>query len=305
MHTNIYILKLQNNKYYVGKSNDLETRLTSHKNGLASAWTKKYKPISVEKVIPNASSYDENKETIEYMGKYGIDNVRGGIYVTEALDNTQRSEINKQIWGANDCCTQCGRKEHFVNNCKETKDVTGQDIIKTGNDIFKTGHDIFKTGNDIFKEEYKDKKLIKTCFDCGKIGHYADKCPNKKETFNCRYCDKEFETQKGVIFHENVHCKSVPKKKETFNCRYCDKEFETQKGAIFHENVYCKSVSKKKETFNCRNCDKEFETQKGAIFHENVHCKSVPKNECYRCGRSGHYSNNCYAKSDIDGYQLD
>ena len=261
MQTNIYILKLENNKYYVGKSNDLETRLTSHKNGLASAWTKKYKPISVEKVIPNASSYDENKETIEYMGKYGIDNVRGGIYVTEALDNTQRSEINKQIWGANDCCTQCGRKEHFVKNCKETKDVTGQDIIKTGQDIFKTGQDIFKTeqdiiktghdifktvqdifktGQDIFKEEYKDKKLIKTCFDCGKIGHYADKCPNKKETFNCRYCDKEFETQKGTIFHENVHCKSVPK-----------------------------------------------------------------KNECYRCGRSGHYSNNCYAKSDIDGYQLD
>jgi cellular nucleic acid-binding protein len=294
MQTNIYILKLENNKYYVGKSNDLETRLTSHKNGLASAWTKKYKPISVEKVIPNASSYDENKETIEYMGKYGIDNVRGGIYVTEALDNTQRSEINKQIWGANDCCTQCGRKEHFIKNCKETKDVTGQDIIKTGQDIIKTeqdiiktGHDIIKTGHDIFKtvqdifktsqdilkEEYKDKKLIKTCFDCGKIGHYADKCPNKKETFNCRYCDKEFETQKGAIFHENVHCKSVPKKKETFNCRYCDKEFETQKGAIFHENVYCKSVPK--------------------------------KNECYRCGRSGHYSNNCYAKSDIDGYQLD
>jgi hypothetical protein len=260
MQTNIYILKLENNKYYVGKSNDLETRLTSHKNGLASAWTKKYKPISVEKVIPNASSYDKNKETIEYMGKYGIDNVRGGIYVTEALDNTQRSEINKQIWGANDCCTQCGRKEHFIKNCKETKDVTGQDIIKTGQDIF-------KTGQDIFKEEYKDKKLIKTCFDCGKIGHYADKCPNKKETFNCRYCDKEFETQKGAIFHENVHCKSVPKKKETFNCRNCNKEFETQKGAIFHENV--------------------------------------PKNECYRCGRSGHYSNNCYAKSDIDGYQLD
>ena len=163
MHTNIYILKLENNKYYVGKSNDLETRLTSHKNGLASAWTKKYKPISVEKVIPNASSYDENKETIEYMGKYGIDNVRGGIYVTEALDNTQRSEINKQIWRANDCCTQCGRKEHDVKNCKETQDITGKEIIK--------------------------KKLIKTWFDCEKDGNCPDNCSNKKEIFNCIDCD--------------------------------------------------------------------------------------------------------------------
>ena len=233
MHTNIYILKLENNKYYVGKSNDLETRMTSHKNGTASMWTKKYKPISVEQIIPNACSYDENKYTIEYMDKYGIDNVRGGLYVTEALDNTQRNDIKKQIWGANDCCTQCGRKGHFVKNCKETKDVTGQDILKTEPDIL-------KTVLDIFKEEYKDKKLIKTCFDCGKTGHYTDKCPNKKETFNCRYCNKEFETQKGAIFHENVHCKSVPK-----------------------------------------------------------------KNECYRCGRSGHYSNNCYAKTDIDGNYLD
>ena len=233
MHTNIYILKLENNKYYVGKSNDLETRMTSHKNGTASMWTKKYKPISVEQIIPNACSYDENKYTIEYMDKYGIDNVRGGLYVTEALDNTQRNDIKKQIWGANDCCTQCGRKGHFVKNCKETHDVSGQDILKTEPDIF-------KTVLDIFKEEYKDKKFIKTCFDCGKMGHYTDKCPNKKETFNCRYCNKEFETQKGAIFHENVHCKSVPK-----------------------------------------------------------------KNECYRCGRSGHYSNNCYAKTDIDGNYLD
>jgi len=148
MQTNIYILKLQNNKYYVGKSNDLKTRAQAHINGTASLWTKKYKPISVEIIIPNASSYDENKYTIEYMGKYGIDNVRGGIYVTEALDNTQRSEINKQIWGATDCCTQCGRKGHFVKNCKATKDVTGRDIIKTCQDII--------------KEEYKDKKSVKT-----------------------------------------------------------------------------------------------------------------------------------------------
>ena len=186
-NTNIYILKLENNKFYVGKSNDLKTRAQAHINGTASQWTKKYKPISVETIIPNASSYDENKYTLEYMDKYGIDNVRGGIYVTEALDNTQRNDIKKQIWGANDCCTQCGRKGHFVKNCKETKDVTGQDI---------------------FKEEYKDKKSVKT-----------------------------------------------------------------QKDAIFNKNVNCKSVSK--------------------------------KNECYRCGRTGHYSNNCYAKTDTDGNQLD
>ena len=26
---------------------------------------------------------------------------------------------------------------------------------------------------------------------------------------------------------------------------------------------------------------------------------------CYRCGRSGHFSNNCYASKHIDGYYID
>ena len=128
MTTNIYILKLEKNKYYVGKTNDLEKRKEAHINGSASLWTKKYKPLSIEKIIPNASPYDEDKYTIEYMSKYGIDHVRGGIYVTELLDELQINNINKSIWGANDCCTQCGRNGHFIKNCKATKDINGKYI---------------------------------------------------------------------------------------------------------------------------------------------------------------------------------
>ena len=68
-------------------------------NGTASSYTKKYKPISIEKIIPGASPYDEYKYTIEYMGKYGINHVRGGVYVREALDSNEIDHINKQIWG--------------------------------------------------------------------------------------------------------------------------------------------------------------------------------------------------------------
>ena len=67
MTTNIYILKLENNKYYVGKTDNLEKRKQAHLNGTASSWTKKYKPLSVDKIIQNASPFDEDKYTIEYM----------------------------------------------------------------------------------------------------------------------------------------------------------------------------------------------------------------------------------------------
>ena len=41
----IYILQLQLNKYYVGKTNNPKIRLNNHFKSCGSAWTKKYKPI--------------------------------------------------------------------------------------------------------------------------------------------------------------------------------------------------------------------------------------------------------------------
>jgi len=40
--TSIYILKLQDDKYYVGKTNHLNFRLENHFTGTGSIWTTKY-----------------------------------------------------------------------------------------------------------------------------------------------------------------------------------------------------------------------------------------------------------------------
>ena len=44
-HISIYILRLTNNKFYVGKTYNIFIRYKQHLNGNGSFWTKKYKPL--------------------------------------------------------------------------------------------------------------------------------------------------------------------------------------------------------------------------------------------------------------------
>jgi len=130
MTTNIYVLKLENDYYYVGKTNDLAKRFEEHKSGNGSTWTKIHKPLSYDKVIEKASPLDEDKITKEYMIKYGIDKVRGGSYVREKLTNTDINSLQREIWGAQNLCFKCGNK-HFVKDCYAKVDVNGNNITNT------------------------------------------------------------------------------------------------------------------------------------------------------------------------------
>jgi hypothetical protein len=194
--TNIYILRLQGGRYYVGKSDNVEHRYQQHLNGHGSSWTKKYRPIAIAKTIENASSYDEDRYLKEYMDIYGIENVRGGSYVQMELSDTQKESLKLEIRGATDKCTKCGCKGHFVKDC------------------------------------YAKAEIV-------------DDLPEEDE-WGCEYCDRTFTTYYG----RNVHERS------------------------------CKSKTAKKN-------------------------KVVKSNSCYRCGRRGHYSSDCHARTHYKGYVLD
>lgn len=64
--------------------------------------------------------------------------------------------------------------------------------------------------------------------------------------------------------------------------------------------------------WGCSYCSKEFDTEDDAEIHER-RCKfrrvaTMARSSsvtCYRCGRPGHYSTNCYARRDVDGDELD
>lgn len=127
----IYILKLKNNKYYVGKTKNPKFRLKQHFDAHGSAWTKKYPPIKIIKVIKNCDGYDEDKYVKMLMKKYGFNNVRGGTYVqTCDLDIVTINFIKKELYMANDLCSRCGRRFHFASNCFASYDIYSDKLPK-------------------------------------------------------------------------------------------------------------------------------------------------------------------------------
>lgn len=115
----IYTLKLQSNKYYVGKTNDPNFRLTNHFDSCGSSWTKKYNPISIQGVIPDKTEHDEQRITQEYMHKYAIENVRGGPWCKIKLSDSEIKCIEQIISSVKDKCYNCGSTDHFSNKCSK------------------------------------------------------------------------------------------------------------------------------------------------------------------------------------------
>ena len=123
MRFTIYTLKLENNKYYVGKTKQSipENRILEHfsyKGG--SKWTKKHRPISIISKI-EGDAIDEESETLKTMAQFGIDNVRGGSYCLENLHTniTHYEKAKQQIYSIQDKCYTCGEKGHFKYECSK------------------------------------------------------------------------------------------------------------------------------------------------------------------------------------------
>lgn len=79
----IYVLELENGKYYIGSTKRLGKALGKHFNGLNVNWTRENKPLVVKEFIeikPDAKYYlDIKREMLDaYILKYGRENVMGG-----------------------------------------------------------------------------------------------------------------------------------------------------------------------------------------------------------------------------------
>ena len=127
----VYILELQNGKYYVGRTSNLQRRLQDHFSHSGSYWTKKHKPLRLIRKIENNcdSMFDEDKFVKETMAEFGVDNVRGGSYVQDYISSDVKALIEKEIRFAKDLCINCGSENHFVHQC-DTVIIYECDICK-------------------------------------------------------------------------------------------------------------------------------------------------------------------------------
>jgi|TARA_Y100000389_G_scaffold133164_1_gene130639 hypothetical protein len=200
----IYVLKLQNAKYYVGKTLNPYFRIETHFNSEGSEWTKLYKPVKILEII-KGDDYDEDKYTKIYMDKYGIDNVRGGSYTSIKLDSETKNQLIKISNSNNNKCFKCGIKGHFAKDCNNynSSNESEENEIWCCEYCDKEFEDEEKCEK---HEKYcKNKNKNKSysgncCFKCGKYGHFAYNCWSNKSSYSkkCNIC--------GKYGHNEVNC---------------------------------------------------------------------------------------------------
>lgn len=78
-----YVLQLQEDKFYVGNTDNPYTRLLDHRlmTPSSSLWVKQYGPVKrIVEISRNSSKTDEHYKTLLYMSMFGWQNVRGSSY---------------------------------------------------------------------------------------------------------------------------------------------------------------------------------------------------------------------------------
>ena len=92
----IVILELENNCFFIGKTNDILFNMNKYNRNL-NDFTIKNKPIKIHEFKENCNIYELDITVKIYMNKYGINNVRGGSYSDLMLSKEQVNILEKEL----------------------------------------------------------------------------------------------------------------------------------------------------------------------------------------------------------------
>jgi predicted GIY-YIG superfamily endonuclease len=153
-----YVLKLQGGKWYVGLTSNPYRRLMQHFNESGSAWTQMYPPLQIHEVTPAETVHDEDNLTFEYMMEYGVENVRGGIYVQTVLPDEQVREIERRRRMVNGLCVICGDAGHVASDCAGDRAPAKK-----------------KSSPPVSKQR-REREPAPSCMRCGRDNHESSSC---------------------------------------------------------------------------------------------------------------------------------
>ena len=134
LKTSVYVLELEDGRVYVGSSKDVPRRISQHKAGSGSAYTKIYRPTGVQ--LPRLGNIEgdgdaaERDETLRYMMIRGIPYVRGWKFARVDMPPEEFDEAEANIRELFDLCRRCGYKGHFCTHCRATFDRMGNPVGK-------------------------------------------------------------------------------------------------------------------------------------------------------------------------------
>lgn len=218
--TTIYVLELDQGKYYVGKSDNFLKRFNDHLKGKGSEWTQMYKPKKICKkfvIDSEIAGFEEEKITVYLMHKYGIDNVRGGCWSQIYLSDLDRKYIQKYIASATDKCYKCQQEGHYGREC----DAEFKEKIK--NQLL--GRDTNK------KNEKNEKNVIFTCELCN-TNPFRDQWSLKRHLKSKVHIEKQYSIRLDTPVNPARNAKDRKRRTKNilearFHCQFCGKNLSS------------------------------------------------------------------------------